>query len=199
MANFLPNDYKLPKGSNKYMKFELGENKFRVVCKKPIVGYEYWTSENKPIRVRELPDKQPDDLRLAKGKEKENWKNSIKHFWALTVWDYADESIKLLEITQVTIQNSLDIIFRDEDWGHPNGYDIVVTRTGEGLSTEYQTMAKPHKEMSDQIKGSYKENPIRLEALYDGTNPFEKGDEVPKPEEEMSSTEEKINIEDLPI
>ena len=49
--SFLPEDYKAPDSSN-YLKFKDGENTIRVLSS-AIIGYEYWTENNKPVRSRE--------------------------------------------------------------------------------------------------------------------------------------------------
>ena len=127
MNSFLPQDYTPPKSAGNYMKFEQGENRFRVVSKTPIIGYEYWTPENKPVRVREMPSEMPKDLRRAKGREDEHWMSSVKHFWAFAVYNYRDQRVQVLEITQTSIQNGLTALFKNEDWGHPSQYDISIT------------------------------------------------------------------------
>jgi len=47
---FIPDDYEIPQTSS-YMKLELGENKFRALSS-VVLGYEYWTNKNKPIRSK---------------------------------------------------------------------------------------------------------------------------------------------------
>ena len=56
-----------------------------------------------------------------------------RKFLACAVWNYATESVQLWEITQSSVINSLDDITRDADYGHPNRYDLKISRTGEGL------------------------------------------------------------------
>ena len=55
MANFLPQDYEIPQDVGNYMKFEDGENKFRILDK-PIIGWEGWKTHSdgshKPVRKR---------------------------------------------------------------------------------------------------------------------------------------------------
>ena len=51
MTNFLPDNYKIPTTSN-YMKFAEGKNTFRVLSS-AITGWEYFTTENKPVRQKE--------------------------------------------------------------------------------------------------------------------------------------------------
>lgn len=96
-----------------------------------------------------------------------------KHFWAFAVWNYTDKKVQILEITQKTIMRSILALTKDEDWGDPKEYDIVVTRTGEDLNTEYNVTPKPQKELDEGILRFYKDLNINLEALYDGADPFE--------------------------
>ena len=165
-TDFLPENYEAPKGGGGYMKFQKGENRFRIMSK-PIIGWEDWTPEKKPVRYH-MADKpsQP----LVEGKQ-------IKHFWAFIVYDFSSREIKILEITQSSIQNAIQTLVKDEDWGNPYGYDINVTRSGDGMETEYQVSPKPHKKVTAEMEKSYLEKPISLEVLFDGADPFkaEKG------------------------
>ncbi len=172
MSDFFPSSYELPKGSSNYMRLEQGENRFRVLSEHPITGWLYWTQDNKPVRLREFPKEMP--LQIKVRDQAASWEKGVKHFWDFAVWDYASKSIKILEITQATIQNSLDSLFHDKDWGHPKSYDILITRTGESMDTEYQTIAKPHTALLDAIVEAYKSKNINLEALYDSKDPFAK-------------------------
>jgi hypothetical protein len=51
--SFLPERYEVPKTGGAYMKFRQGANKFRILSA-PIIGYECWTEDRKPVRSREL-------------------------------------------------------------------------------------------------------------------------------------------------
>lgn len=156
---FLPKDYKLP-DSNSFMKFVAGKNKFRIMS--PLTtGYEYWTNENKPVRSRE-----PFGL-IEDGKTDENGKVNINHFWAVVVYNYATESLQLLEITQKGIQKYILGLVNDPDWGKPQGYDLVVTREGDGLNTKYTVAANPHKEMDAEIVAAYEASDLDPESLFE--------------------------------
>ena len=166
---FLPTDYKVPSSSGNYMKFNPGENRFRIMSS-PILGYEYWKEidgKRKPIRVPMEAQISPDDL--------DPDDNKIKHFWAMVVFDHADSKIKILEITQKSILRTIRGLSDDEDWGDPKGsrgYDIVVVRTGEGLETRYEVNPKPKKKLTSGIQEMYDEMDINLKALFKGEDPF---------------------------
>jgi hypothetical protein len=143
------------------MKLKAGENKFRIMSK-PIIGWLDW-KDNKPLRFR-MKDKpqQPIDP-----------KKPVKHFWAMVVWNYNDNQIQVFEITQSSIQQAIQALTIDADWGSPFNYDIKIIRTGEKMETNYTVNPVPHKEVAKDIAKAYNEKPINLEALYDGLDPFD--------------------------
>lgn len=161
LANeFLPKDYKLPE-SNSFMKFAQGKNKFRIMS--PLTtGYEYWNTENKPVRSREVPTDTSD------GKVEDDGKVRVNYFWAVVVYNYATESLQILEITQKGIQKYVLGLVNDPDWGAPQGYDLVVTREGDGLNTKYTVAANPHKDMDADIVSDYESSGISAESLFEG-------------------------------
>jgi len=161
-ASFLDDSYTAPTAQGGYMKFEQGENKFRILSR-PILGWLDW-KDKKPLRFR-MDAKPNAPIDPAK---------KIKHFWAVAVWNYSKEEVQVLEITQSGLQNSITALSRDEDWGSPLGYDLKVTRTGSGMETEYVINPLPHKPTSKDILEAYANKPINLEALYDGGDPFAK-------------------------
>lgn len=161
MNGFLPDKYEAPKSSsNSYMKFEEGPNKFRVLTS-AIVGWEWWIDEDgkrKPLRTKDFT-KVPNEF-----------KPEAKHFWAFVVYNRNKERVQILELTQKTIMNSITALVHDEEWGDPKEYDILVTRKGEGLETEYSVVPIPPKPFDEEISGI---DSINLEALYKGEDPFE--------------------------
>lgn len=158
--DFLPQDYEAPQGSSSYMKLQDGENKFRILSK-PIVGWVDWK------------DKVPYRFVMNAKPEKPLDKNPIKHFWAFLVFDYADQSVKILEITQSTIQKAITDLNKDEEWGAPYEYDIKVIRKGKDLKTEYSITPSPKKPLSEEIKKAALDKPCCLPALFTNSDPWE--------------------------
>ena len=64
-------------------------------------------------------------------------------------------------------------LVNDEVWGNPKGYDIVITRKGSGLDTEYTPVANPHSPLAPEIAEQFKKIKIDLNALYEGADPFQ--------------------------
>jgi len=160
--NWLPHGYEVPKSAGNYFKFEKGANKFRVMGA-PILGFQYWNVQGKPVRLKEQPTETPTDLRDG---------DKVKHFWAFPVWNYKVNRIQILEITQVSIQNQMTELVTNDDWGPPQDYDITITKKGEKLDTEYTVTPSPHKDVPQEAKNALRSLRIDMNALFDGGDPF---------------------------
>lgn len=167
MKNWLPENYEVPQPKGNYMKFEKGDNVFRVLSS-PVIGYEYWNKDNKPVRLHSYPETFPADARID-----ENGRAAIKHFWAFIVWNYKASKIQMLEITQASIQGALSNLVSDVDWGDPKGYDIKVTRVGEKLDTEYTVNPKPHLPIKPEINIEFSNTNYDLDNLFRGEDVFD--------------------------
>jgi hypothetical protein len=164
---FLPNDYKTPETAGKFMKFKEAETRFRILSPEPLLGYVGWTSDGnkrKPVRKpmgAKWTDSEVDD-------------NKTRHFWAMAVWSYATSRVMVLEVTQTTIQKSIETFSKDGDYGDPVGYDIVVKKSGEGMDTEYQVMPKPPKKADKAILSAWDalQEKFDLSRLFSNGDPF---------------------------
>lgn len=160
MSRFLPTDYKAPSSSTNYMKLQEGENKIRILSA-PIIGWEDWI------------DKKPERYRLdQKPLKSHDPKMPIRHFWAFIVWNYAEEQIQILQISQATIRSAIEALCNDAEWGAPYSYDIKIVKRGEGTKTEYTVSPSPHKAIADYIIEQFNEKPCWLEALFTNEDPF---------------------------
>lgn len=160
-AHFLPQDYIAPRSNGSYAKLMNGVNKLRILTA-PILGWEDWI-DNKPVRYR-MDDKPA------------FWSDPSKpgkHFWTLIVWNYQEDRIQVLQLTQGSIRKAIEELYKDSDWGAPYFYDIKITREGEGLKTKYTVNPLPHKDVEDHVKEAFAQNPCNLEALFSGQDPFE--------------------------
>lgn len=168
MNSFLPDGYEVPKQSGgAYMKLKQGANKFRILSA-PIIGWEYWTQERKPVRAKERWSTIPVDADIS---GERGW--NPKHFWAFVVWNFEDKQVQILQLTQSTILSALQELVQSEEWGDPRHYSITINRKGEKLDTEYSVVPSPAKETPPDILKQYQDKKINLNALYEGKNPFE--------------------------
>lgn len=150
--SFLPPDYETPVSNVNYAKIGLGENRFRI-CSKPILGWVGWK------------DKKPYRFPFAK-KPEQTFDQPVKHFWAFVVWDYSDKSLKILEVTQATVQSSIADIARSEDWGNPWEYDVKIVKTGQDKNTKYSVLPCPKGKVSEEVYKATLDKPIWLDALF---------------------------------
>jgi hypothetical protein len=165
---WLPDGYEVPKGGGgNYMKLEDGANKFRILGA-PVMGWEYWNKDGKPVRLTEKPDELPEDIRIGQDGKPER----IKHFWAFPVWNYRDSKLQILELTQASIQGPIQDLVTSPDWGDPKEYDITITKKGQKLDTEYGVMPSKPTAVPIEAHKAYREARVNLEALFSGGDPF---------------------------
>lgn len=187
--DFLGESYEIPRsggsGSGKYLKFGAGVTHFRVLSPKALKGWEYFTQEQRPVRLLSKPAATPANIRVnSDGKP-----DRIKHFWAMAVWDYSESKIKILSVTQATVLDGMLGLIQDPDFGHPRKYDLKVERSGDSFeNTKYSVRALPKPMPKDAIE-AYEKQPIYLEALLHDADPFSPDSAVyassaaaPKPE-----------------
>ncbi len=137
-------------------------NKVRILSERPTLGYLQWTEDGKPVRWPYNGSK-PQANYQAESKPRK--------FMACAVWNYDAETVQVWEITQKSIMDALAAITNDSDFGHPNNFDLKITRTGEGLETQYGVI--PISTPLDSNLEPLLANPgVNLEALFEGEDPF---------------------------
>lgn len=157
-ADFISDD-SISSGSSRYMKFEKGDNKFRVLSK-PITGWLEWV-DKKPVRT--AIDNEP---------EVSDDENPPKKFLAIVVLDYADNEVKILELTQQSVIKAIKALAANPDWGNPFTYDLNVEKTGDDLKTRYAVQPSPKKALSKDLMKVVNETKCNLEALFEGEDPW---------------------------
>ncbi len=170
--NFLPEGTSIPQASDKYFKFELGDNRFRILGS-AIVGFELWV-EGKPVRRKTADQFTPEELRGADINKFNGLRKTPQYFWAFPVWNYETEKVQILEVTQSRVMRAIESYLNDEDYGKdPTQYDLVVVKDeAANKKIEYSVKAKPPKPLDEGIAQLFKDMKIRLEALYEGGDPF---------------------------
>lgn len=163
--NFLPDDYEVPDAGGLFMKLEDGDNKFMIVGS-VVLGWIYWNTENKPVRLQEKPKMIPDDIGSKDGKQ-----GTVKHFWAIPVYIPKLKKYQVLELTQTTLMGKLRAMHHNEDWGNPIcRYQINIVKSGSGLKTEYEVLPiNLGAELTDNlelIKKGYEESDIKMEEYF---------------------------------
>jgi len=99
--NFLPPEASEPKTRSNYTKLDEGSHKLRVLSS-AVVGYEEWKQEGeKKTSVRHKVGKQPSFG--VDGKEPQ-------YFWAFVVWNYEQERVQIMSVSQKTIRSSIGLL-----------------------------------------------------------------------------------------
>lgn len=92
----------------------------------------------------------------------------IRQFIAAICWNYATEQVEIFETAKATIIDAIYELEQSEDWGDSKGYDITVSKSGQGTDTKYSVL--PSNQSAFKVKADIKG--INLEALFDGADPF---------------------------
>jgi hypothetical protein len=144
MSGLLPQDYEIPTGGSGglFAKLEKGENRFRILAK-PVFGYIYWDN-NAPVRIQNPNDYKTDE------KPKD-----LKHFWNVPV--YMNDEIKYMEIDKATVLKDLAALDSNKEWGNLLEYDVIVTRSGEGMDTKYSTNPCKPTKLSAEAEEAWKD------------------------------------------
>ena len=96
--------------------------------------------------------------------------------------------LQIFEMTQASIQGPIQDLVANEDWGDPREYDITITKTGQKLDTEYSVMPSPRKDAPAEAVAALSKTPIRLEALFEGEDPFAAKDVVTEEDSPFDGT-----------
>lgn len=163
--DYLPAGYEVPTSGGGYTKLEAGENRLRIVSK-PLFMWIVWEDG----KVTRLPYNGPDS---KPAKPTKTPKDGVKHAWAVIAYNYRTKEIEVFEIDKASIQADLVALIKSADWGAPKQYDVIITKKGSGMDTEYKTLPCPKTAPSQELVQSFTDTPINLDNLLvkDG-NPF---------------------------
>lgn len=170
---FIPKDEEYLKKTNPYFglaKAESGKHIIRILGK-PISGWLDWQVDPPeepggkdkwtPIRTRPKDKKAP--LRIG---------HEPMPFWSMPIWHYGLNALFIWDLTQGSIIKKLKSFVEDPVYGDCRNYDIVITKSVINKKTTYEALPRPHTDLDPAIKEFYEKTPMRLEALYEGKDPF---------------------------
>jgi hypothetical protein len=81
----------------------------------------------------------------------------------------------VLKLKQKSIQRALEAYTKNPKWGNPMGYDLTFEKVKTGSRERdvvYHVIPEPPTPLDEGIAELAKHIPVRLEALYDGEDPF---------------------------
>ena len=149
MSDFIPEWYEIPKTQSRFTKFEKDETtRVRVLPSwldlDTIRYFEYFdTSWEKPKPIRSI--KPFTETRWIR-----DW-DKVKLVWSMKVWNYNEECIQIMSISQKTIQQAIFDLYMDDDYKSPTWYDLKIKRTGDKLETKYSVIAWPVRDFEEDM------------------------------------------------
>lgn len=156
------------KGKRVFQRF-----KFRILGS-AISGFTAWSADNRPSRFRSEKDIPADfNWRLQEKGPHAGKRELPKAFWAFPCWDYETSEVKVWEVSQAGIRESIGGYARN--WGSPVGYDLTVERSGKGLETKYTVVPSEKSPVPADAAKAWNEcvaAGFDLERLFDGGDPF---------------------------
>ena len=155
-----------------------------ILSEEPLEYFTVWgesdEGQKKPFRFVSEPS--PTEIReeLGEFKQRMNYEGTElekpKFGLSFFVFDYADEKVKIFEITQKTLMKELDGISQSEDYEDLHSWDLVFSRKGLKMNTEYKILPGPRKKgMQEKIDAAWAEAESKgydLQQLLVGGSPF---------------------------
>lgn len=163
------------------MKLTQGANQFRIVG-----SFDDGTNIQGMLGWGEDEEGKRKPFRWKVGEEApRKFAENPKQFFALLVWNYDEECLQVLELTQSKLRTEIVTLAKDKEWGDPRGFDIKIVRNGEGLETSYGLTPSPHKKRAQEINDAVKNTKVDMSALFRGEDPFadDAGEEPAKEED----------------
>ena len=155
-----------------------------IVSESPL---EYWTvwgesdeGQKKPFRFAQEPSADDITADLGEFKQRMNYEGTElekpKFGLSFFCFDHADAKIKVFEITQKTLIKELDNISQQEDYANIHDWDLVISRSGLKMNTEYKILPAPRKKGTEEkiskIWADAQNDGYDLNQLLVGGNPF---------------------------
>ena len=170
--SWLPTHVKEPESSGEnYLRIETGQTvPVRIIGtwdKGFIEGWEVWEELDGKPTPRRYREKQA----IPEGE----YTDKPRYFWFGIILH--DGQVKVWQINQASIREKIKAYSRNDKYGDPRGYDIVVSRQGSGMDTKYTVIANPPEKLDAESKAIAIEalETVDVEALYAGEDPFDAG------------------------
>lgn len=159
--------------------------RFALCVGEPLCYFECWgesitEGKLKPFRFLEEPT--AGDITAELGDEYQRRQNRDgtgfeppKFGISVPVFNYENESIGILSMSQKSLIRAIDEVSQSEDYATLTDWDFSISREGTGLSTEYSLLPLPPKADRKEIQALYKKSVdagFDINALISGDNPF---------------------------
>jgi len=128
------NEIKVEDKPSDFMKLKEGLNTVRITTK-VVFLHETHRFQDDEGKFKIKPHAEENCQLCLNGNEK-------KQRYAWIVLDREDGKVKILDVGW-TIFKVVHDLSHDPDYGNPTEYDLKITKTGQGLDTEYSVIASP--------------------------------------------------------
>jgi len=162
--SFFPKEIKV-ESTSRYTKLAKGTTKIRMMGE-PFFYYETWLENDDGSRT---PKRFDLNEQIPTG---ELGPDGVKQVMSIVVYNYNEKAIQIMSISQKTILKAIKSYSENPKYGNPTGYDINITKEGEGKQTRYSVIADPKEKVSDEVKKAYDNENIELEMLLLNGDPF---------------------------
>ena len=155
-----------------------------ILSEEPLEYFTVWgesdEGQKKPFRFVSEPSPTEIGEELGEFKQRMNYEGTElekpKFGLSFFAFDYADEKVKVFEITQKTLMKELDGISQSEDYEDLHSWDMVFSREGLKMNTTYKILPGPRKKgMQEKIDAAWSEAEGKgydLQQLLVGGSPF---------------------------
>ena len=155
-----------------------------ILSDEPLEYFTVWgesdEGQKKPFRFVSEPSPSDIEAELGEFKQRMNYEGTElekpKFGLSFFCFDYADEKVKVFEITQKTLMKELDGISQSEDYEDFAAWDMVFSRKGLKMNTEYKILPGPRKKgFQEKIDAAWSEAEGKgydLQQLLNGGSPF---------------------------
>lgn len=149
----------LEKKSSSFYALEVGQNKFRIVSDFAW-GYKFNFKNKAEGEAKGHP--------FYKLNAKEVDENRIKLVLTacMVVYDYQEKTLKPFNIQQKNILNAIKAYVDNPKFGEPTGYDLVISKKGEGKETRYTVIADPPENPSAEVLVAIEGATINVQNAY---------------------------------
>lgn len=170
----LPKNFQPKVGESKYTMTGLqsGETVKIRVLSDFIAGRKVWSDDQEG---RRKPNRFRDDQNIpvsAIGVDKYGNPERIRQFIAAKVWNYETKQVEVFETDKASIINQIFNYENDSDYGDSQSYDLKISKSGQGMDTEYSVIPAPPKPVEKAILVASRAEQVNLQALFDGKDPF---------------------------
>lgn len=153
----------IPKAPSQFLQLDEGTVKVRVLSDF-IEGYSDFDELAKKSTIYKK-DECPEKSKNSK------W---FTYFRACSIWNYELKQIQTRQIKSKVIMAKMKALAQDSDRGDIGGYDLKISKTGEGKETKYDCIPANKWPLDPEMTQAYLDANPKLDNLFLGKYPIEK-------------------------